>query len=661
MADEKINYAEASNILEAVRVLEELEQRGELTRTEQVALERFRAKNPNGISQEGMAREEALRTRAGYRGMAQGALFNGRDEIAGALSAMTGGDYATARDDVRARDDAALMLAPEEYTKGNLAGIGATAMFPMGGGTALAARLGLSAPARIGIGAAEGAALTALPQFMDGRGGFAERASEIDPLWTAVGAGLGGIIPAAGEMGAGAVRALEAAGRRIPGYGSKASNVMARAFDRAESGGEDIRAYLSSIGKQGMVADIPGAPQSTAQGLAAMGGGGSTVLTRELNARAAGSEDRISAAVDRVAGAPTRAFEQERARAAERSSTLGPLYDAAKASPDPIDVRSITSWLVMQRQNAAGDVRAQIDNLIAELGSATGSVSAEKLHNVRSALSGIVNEAGLRRRGDIVSALSPVLQGIDQKLDTLPGYAQARGGWADSKALDDAVDDGRTVLTGGATTVETPDRFAARFAKMTDPQKEALRTGVREYIASLMGTSRNAPASAWQELAGKGFNDQKLRILFGDQEAAFILSTLKGEKTFSETRGRVLAGSQTEMRRQAAGELGDIREPDTLQRPGPVSRIKTAVFDNPVNKLIDSIVYGNGRSRANAELGKLLTLTGPERDAAVEQLLRIAKDVNVETKKQQAAKVLLDAIAGGGTAYLTNSQQSARQ
>lgn len=657
---ETMTYGDASNVLEAVRVLEELEKRGELTRTEKVALERFRAKNPQGVSQEDLAREESIKTRAGYRGMAQGALLNGRDELTGALSALTGGDYATARDDVRARDDAAQMLAPDEYASGNLAGIGATSTIPLGAGSALAARLGLGAAAKIGIGAAEGGALTALPQFLEGRGGWAERASNIDPFWTAIGAGIGGAVPAAGEIGAGVVRAGENATRRIPGYGSKASNVMARAFDKAQSGGEDIRAYLASLGEQGMMADIPGAPQSTAQGLAAMGGGGATVLTRELNNRASGSEGRINSAVDRVAGAPTRAFEQERARAAERSSTLGPLYDAAKQSPDPIDVRPITSWLVMQRQNAVGDVRAYIDNLITDLGTRNGKVSAEKLHNVRSALSGILNEAGMKRRGDIVEALKPVLQGIDQKLDTLPGYAQARGGWADSKALDDAVDDGRTALTGGATTVESPERFATRFAKMTDPQKEALRTGVREYIANLMGTSRNAPATAWQELSGKGFNDQKLRILFGDQEASFILSVLKGEKAFSETRGAVLKGSQTEFRRQAASDLGDVREPDTMQRPGPVSRIKTAVFDNPINKLIDSIVYGNGRSAANAEIGKLLTLTGPERDAAVEQLLRIAKDVNVETKKQQAAKVLAETLAGTGNVYMTNQQQDRR-
>lgn len=446
----------------------------------------------------------------------------------------------------------------------------------------------------------------------------------------------------------------------MPGFGSKASNVMARAFDKAESGGEDIRAYLASIGEPGMIADIPGAPRSTAQGLAAMGGGGATVLSRELGARASGSEGRINAAVDRVAGAPTRAFEAERARAAERSGIFGPLYDAAKQSPNPIDVRPITQWLVSARQNAVGPVRARIDELLIDLASPSGTVSAEKLHNVRVGLSARINEAARSGAGDVVSAFSPVLQGIDQKLDTIPGYAQARGGWADSKALDDAVDDGRTVLTGGATTVETPDRFAARFAKMTDPQKEALRTGVREYIASLMGTSRNAPAVAWQELAGKGFNDQKLRILFGDEEAAFILSTLRGEKTFSETRGAVLGGSQTEMRRQAAEDLGDIREPDTMQRPGPISRTKRAMIDDPLNNLIDSIVYGNGRSRANAEIGQLLSLTGPERDRVVEQLLALSKDVNVETKKQLAAKALLEAIAGGGNAYLTNSQQGGR-
>lgn len=656
MADDKITPADAAQLLQAVKVLEALERDGKLNRTEQVALERWRAKN-GGPSAVDRAQEEDIKTRSQYRGLASGATLNAKDEMYGAYKAATGGSYAEGRDGVRQRDEAARMLAPNEYAKGEIAGLGMTAALPISGASALASARNLSGAARVGIGAAEGGLLASLPTFMGGEGGFQKRAAGVDPFWTGMGMVLGGAAPAAGEIGAALTRTGERMSQSIPGFSSKASNVVSRSFAKAQSGGTDIEEYLRSIGPQGMIADIPGAPQSTAQGLAAMGGSGANVLGRELTGRAAGAEARIDGAVDRSIGGPNLAFEQQKARAAQRSSVLGPLYDAAKQSPDPIDVRAITSGLVMMRQSAIGPVRAKIDDLLADLSSETGMISAEKLHNIRVELGATIRQASMTGRGDVVANMSPVLEGVDRRLDTIENYATARGGWADSKALDDAADDGRSVLTGGPTTVETPQRFAERFAKMPDATKEALRSGVREYIASLMGTSRNAPAAAWSKLADQGFNDKKLRIILGDQEADFVLSTLRGEKAFSETRGAVLSGSQTEFRKQAAEDLGDIREPGSINRPGPVGRAKKALFDDPINTAIDSVIYGTRRSSTNAEVGMLLSLQGADRDRAVRALLELSRREGVDTKKQLLARTLADTIAGTAGAVYTNSQQ----
>ena len=647
---ENMTPSEASNLLEAVRVLEELERRGELTRSEQVALERFRKRQKT-------AEQEMIETRSRFRGLAQGATLRGRDELAGALSALTGGSYAEGRDQSRQLDEAARVLAPEQFSKGELAGLGATAMLPIGGTQALAAGLGLGVGGRMALGAGTGAALAAAPDFLGGEGGFTNRVSEVSPFWTGVGGLLGGMGPVAGEMGAAAVRVGERASRSIPGFGPKATNVMAGAFDRTQSTGEDIAAYLNSIGDRAMMADVPGPLRSTAQGLAAQGGTGSTVLSRNINERAAGAGERIEGAVDRVAGGPNRAFDMERARAAERSSVFGPLYDAAKASQDPIDVRAITSMLSFARGNATGKTRAMYDNILSELASDSGVVSAEKLHNVRVELSDAMTEATRAGAGGFVSNLKPVLDEIDARLDTIGGYATARGGWADSKALDRAAEDGRSVLTGGPTTVETPQRFAERFARLTGPEQEAMRSGVREYIASLMGTARNDAATAWAQLADKGFNDAKLRTLFGDQEAGFILNTLRGEKAFSETKSKVLEGSQTSMREAARRDLGDVADPETLARPAPFTRVKQAVFDNPVNAVIDAILYGNRRSNANEQIGRLLTLQGAERDAAVQALLREAVKLNQNTRAQSVVRGLAEMLARGGANAFVQEQQ----
>lgn len=651
---EEMTPSAASNLLEAVRVLEELERRGELTRSEEVALQRFRNKQKS-------AEQEMVETRARYRGVAQGLSLRSRDELAGALSAITGGSYSSGRDQSRQLDEAARLLAPDEFARGELAGSGMIAALPIGGTQALAARAGLGVGGRMALSAGTGAALAAAPDFLGGEGGLMSRASEVSPFWTGVGGALGALGPVAGEVGAAGIRVLERARRAVPNFGSKATNVMAGAFDRTQSTGEDIAAYLQGLGGQGMLADVPGPLRSTAQGLAAQGGSGSTVLSRNINERAAGAGERIEGAVDRVAGAPNRAFEQEKARAAERSSVYGPLYDTAKQSQDPIDVRAITSMLTFARSNATGKTRTMYDNLLNDLASKDGTVSAEKLHNIRVDLGDAVNEAARAGAGGFVGNMKPVLDEIDARLDTIAGYATARGGWADTKALDNAAEEGRSVLTGGPTTVETPQRFAERFSGLTDAQKEAMRSGVREYIASLMGTSRNDAAAAWAQLSDKGFNDAKLRILFGDNEAGFILSTLRGEKAFSETKSKVLEGAQTSFREAARRDLGDVADPETLQRPGPVSRVKQAVFDNPVNAVIDAVIYGTRRSRANEEIGRLLTLQGAERDAAVRALLREAERMNQNTRAQSTIRGLAELLArGGANAYVQDQQQGPR-
>jgi hypothetical protein len=223
--------------------------------------------------------------------------------------------------------------------------------------------------------------------------------------------------------------------------------------------------------------------------------------------------------------------------------------------------------------------------------------------------------------------------------------------------MDRASESGRTTLTGGPTTVETPAQFADRFGRMTAAEQDAMRAGAREYIASLMGTARNDAAAAWGQLADKGFNDAKLRTLFGDQEAGLMLSLLRGEKTFSETRSKVLEGSQTSMREAARRDLGDVADPETLARPAPFTRVKQAVFDNPVNAVIDAVLYGNRRSNANEQIGRLLTLQGAERDAAVQALLREAARLNQNTRAQSVVRGLAEMLARGGANAFVQEQQ----
>ena len=641
MADEQMRYEESQRILEAVRVLEGLEQSGRINATERAALNKYRGRTKS-------AERAQVETTATWRGALQGGTMRTADEINAAIKALGGGSYEDALARARELNMAAQVAAPEQYAKGEMAGMGATATLPFGGAQFFTRGAGLGTKAL--VGAATGGALASLPDFAGGEGGLLSRLSEVSPVTTAIGASLGALGPLAGAAGGAAVRGLQNIRRGLPefGLGSMATQRAARTLGRSQASGTDIEQYLRDIGELGTVADVPGSPQLMAQGLTAMGGEGGDVLARTVTQRAAGAGPRIEQAADVLAGAPNRAFRERVERATERSTIYSPLYEAAKQYPDPINVRAVTSALTFRGAEAVGDTKKAINSIIRDLSNEKGQVSAEKLHNVRVSISDKIEVARREGAGGVVSNLSPILAEIDRKLDDIPGYATARGGWADTKALDDAAEKGRKAFTGGATTVETPDDFAVRFSKLTDAEKEAFRSGSREYISALMGTSRNAPAAAWSELS-KGFTDKKLRIMFGDTEAEEILRTLRAEKVFSETRGKLTAGSQTAMREEAMRELGDLRDPGTMQRPGPLARAKTAMIDNPVNAVIDSILYA-GRTGANRDLGRILSMQGPERDRMIAALLREAQQQQIPSRAETLSQGLLSNIIGSSSA-----------
>ncbi|MEX0328433.1 MAG: hypothetical protein AB3N07_06885, partial [Ruegeria sp.] len=238
----------------------------------------------------------------------------------------------------------------------------------------------------------------------------------------------------------------------------------------------------------------------------------------------------------------------------------------------------------------------------------TTKVSAIRLHNIRSELSDAVNKARVSGAKKFSTQMDPVLRMIDDKLDAVPGYRDARLGYGANKALDEAIEDGRKVFSGSAVSAMSPAELSETMASMSPAQKDAFRKGAREWVSALMGTSRNDAAAAWGAFE-KGWNDQKLRLVLGHEAAEKVIKRLRAEKTFSGTRGDVLAGSQTQFRDEAAGALVDFRDVDTGRRPGPLSRAKRAL-DDVGNAAVDSVLYGPRRRNANAEIGGILSLQG---------------------------------------------------
>jgi hypothetical protein len=589
---------------------------------------------------------------AGYRGLAQGVTLGAGDEMRAALAGITprGQDYEQALEEQRRLNLEAQMMDPEMYAKGRTygqIGTGAASMAIPGVG-------GMGPVASALTGAGIGAASAAAPSFLEAEGGFQRRLSQVPPVQTAVGGLLGAAVPVAGMAAGGMTRLAEGLGRSIPGAGARASQVAARGVGRTAATGEDIQEYLRSLGPEAMLADVPGGPQAQAMGLAAQQGEGGTVVSQALRRRGEAAEGRIDRAVTDVAGEPGAAFRQRMELEQERTGVLGPAYEAAKTYPDTLDVTDTLQTIDSLLPDAIGGNAARLNLYKRQLSEGGGEISAARLHNIRSQISDTINAAARQARGGTVKALKPVLDQIDNELDRVPNYAETRTGYANVREMERQIDAGRAVLSPGRSTV-SPDELRQSFSAMTEPQQEAFRTGAREYIAALMGTSRNAPASAWSELT-TGFNDRKLRILFGDDEAEKIMQTLRAERAFSETRGRVTSGSMTAQRQMAEEELGPVRSPDTGRMPGPIARIRNTLNDT-TNAAIDSVLYGSRRSTANQELGKILSLQGPERDRAVQALLLEAQRQQGNTRAQAVVRMLTQ-MGLGGTMAATMDEET---
>lgn len=591
---------------------------------------------------------------ATYRGAAQGVTLRGGDELmAGIQSPFSDLTYEEILAEERRRNEAARRADPEAYASGETAGMLGTgaAAFAI---PSLTATRGLGLLGQILLGGAEGAALAAAPDFLGGEGGFLNRVKEVSPFASVAGAGLGAIAPVAGQIAGAAARGvqnLRRAGGVLPEYGGRAATVAARGVGRTARTGEDIEAYLSNLGPEAMLADVPGGPQSQAMGLAAQQGEGGTIVSRALTSRAEQATPRIEATTTAVAGDPTAAF-YERMRIAAEKRGLGPTYEAALSYRDPIDVSGIVTGIDSMLVDATGETANKLKYFKEFLQTDDGTVSAVRLHNTRVSINDEIGKAYREGRNGLARQLDNLLKVVDDRLDKLPGYLEAKTGWANVSEMERQVEAGRGALIGGRVSVMTPQELAATFSRLSDAQKEAFRTGVREDIANLMGTARNAPATAWGELM-KGYNDAKLKIIFGSDEAGQILQRLEAEKVFSETRGRVTQGSMTEMRRQAEADLGAVREPDTGRRPGPVKQVVQWTNDQ-LNSAIDAVLFGPRRSTANQELGKILSLQGAERDRAVSALLREALKQQENTRAQAVVELLARIGFGSMTPTLSN-------
>lgn len=267
------------------------------------------------------------------RQFAQGATFGLMDEGAAALNTGAGmwGNYGEALANERARDEAFRRDNPVMSTVANVAGgIAAPAVGVMRGaahGADWMMRLGRSA---LGRGAVAGAVGGGLTGFGEGEGGFGQRVENATTgasLGAAGGAALGVGLNLAGRVGG---RAMNVAGLRNPE--TQAERQTLRALERGGVTVEDLSQRLAGAPDHTILPDVGGRNTVNLAALAANVPGRSMQMADDVvNARRAGSPDRIAAASDAAFGGGSgddlRAATQ--ALRTQRSAAAAPLYERA--------------------------------------------------------------------------------------------------------------------------------------------------------------------------------------------------------------------------------------------------------------------------------------------------------------------------------------------
>jgi hypothetical protein len=645
----EMTYAQAMQKAYVASKLEKLEQSGKIKPGEQEALNNFRENQQEIVN-------SIVGGKAGFSGFQSEALLNLDDEIYAAYKAagdfIKNGDLQSAKeaysrylDGVRKKKELFQYAAPEEYGKGRVAGAASTMALGYGGAQALNTAKNASTMRQILTGAGVGGAYASAPRFGEGEGGFVNRIKNVGVVDPAIGTTLGGAGPIAGK----AAEGLYKVGKNIvrgsqDGFRGQALRRVATQVKNAEDSGTDVRAYLDSIGPEGMLADVEGAPEGLATGLATIQGQGSNLLRRNILNRSKGAGARIEKDFNKYIDEPNAGFLASIANKQNKDTVISPMYEKAKASTQTFDVQDIRDAIVETSTDASKRAKAALNDLLGDLGQ-EGNLSATKLHNVRVELNASKEQAF--RSGDtgVGTNLKVFLDKIDDKLNEIDGYAVARSKWAEASAVDRAIEDGMKAFSGGKASAMSPRMLEAKLAKMTDEERDAFKAGAREYIGALMGTSRNDAAAAWAEF-GKSWNAEKLEMIIGRENAQAVTKRLLAEANFANTKSLAITGSQTAFRTEAKKSVGDLTDDATGEVPGAIGRAKRAFFDAPINALIDDILYSNTRGSLNKQIGEIMTLQGKKRDQVVSTLLDEAARMKNRSKADQILNALFSTTAG---------------
>lgn len=624
--------AQASNNLETLKRLTQLEALGDLRPGERALLDELR-------KGEAQSRATVGETGARYRGALQGATFQQADEIYG----LFGGDKAAAREANRQAET----QYPDAFGSGRLAGAAVT-----GAGLGVA-----TAPLATGAGLlgtmARGAALGAGEGAMWGAGGaegYGAKASEAGRSGL-LGGLLGGAAPAlVAGVGAGARAVGDVVGgalglwnrargqRAVLGAVAKSGQSLpevTRAIQAATREGQPEFRVMDALGAAGM---------RQASGVTRSGGPGAEELSQYLMQRQADQGDRISGFVEKAFEGKGTTAEKTKALLKEnRGRTADAMYEAARQENPRVDIRDAVSVIDsriggMRGSNISGDtidgkLQKFRNRLIADP-APNGEISRElsdfdRVLGVKQDLQDEISAALRAGRNNEYRELKKLERALDGALeDASDLYRFANDNFREATRVMDAVDVGAQAANRGRAA----DNVGI-LGNMTDQQKKAARIGYGDTLIQEIERNKAAMPNAARVL---GSTKRQVEAEALATDPALLQRQVNRENTMFGTFNRALGGSRT------ADNLQDIQDTGTI---GNALRAARDTLSGNVGGVLASATdtlarIGSGYNAATRkEMARILMSKNPEGELA-----KALKAKNLSETRRRALEGVARAI-----------------
>lgn len=324
-----------------------------------------------------------------------------------------------------------------------------------------------------------------------------------------------------------------------------------------------IAAGADRMGPHGFLGDVNRGFTDIAGGLADIPGPHKATVREAYRLRDAAARDRITATVDKAAGAPTDPVQWERMTTQARSAAADPLYDQFRTTRiHPTDeIKALIPRLEEAgafglANKLAGINGEDINMKFFTTGSKKDFPTAQTWDYVKRGLDQSIEQAYSSGNKTVGSALVGLKRDLLSEIKKAPGgqiYEDARQAFADHSALLDARTAGKDTLLGSRSGMSRFE-LADEWKTLSGPEKKARTMGLRDAIDEAMGDTLTGDTTLRNKLLAPN-NQDKMRLMLGKAKADEMIKSLGSEKFLKEQSQDVVHGTQTTPKRERVDAL----------------------------------------------------------------------------------------------------------